>query len=182
MIWLNSPTSRRGLGLSAPALLVLPWLVGCMARPVPPVAPPQLLPPSTRTPQTGTGSAPAVEGATKVGLTPLPSARAVVASVSVGRSDPFLPAPVALAGGAGAGQPQRPPALPEGFRFQGVLRSAGVAQALVQVGADSGALRVGDRGGRTTDLLPAGWSVAAIDVEQGRLVLRQGPHTIKVAL
>lgn len=77
---------------------------------------------------------------------------------------------------------QLPPALPEGFRFQGVLRSAGAALALVQFGADSGALRVGDRGGRTTNLLPPGWSVTAIDVERGRLLLRQGQHTIKVEI
>ncbi len=77
---------------------------------------------------------------------------------------------------------QLPPALPEGFRFQGVLRSDGAAQALVQFGADSGALRVGDRGGRTTNLLPPGWSVTAIDVERSRLLLRQGQHTIKVEI
>ena len=75
-----------------------------------------------------------------------------------------------------------PPPLPEGFRFQGVLRSAGAGEALVQFGADSGALRVGDRGGRNTTLLPPGWSVAAIDVERGRLLLRQGQHTIQVEL
>jgi hypothetical protein len=147
---------------------------GC--SPEPPLASPQPLAPPTPAGQASDTPAPAPASA---GLTPLPSASHVVAAVPVGRADPFLP----LAGGrAAAGGPQQPPALPEGFRFQGVLRSAGVAQALVQFGAESGALRVGDRGGRTTDLLPAGWSVAAIDVQQGRLVLKQGQQTIKVEL
>ena len=54
----------------------------------------------------------------------------------------------------------------------------------MQFGVESGTLRVGQRGGSTTDyrtmdyrttpLLPAGWSVASIDVQKGRLTLRQG--------
>lgn len=104
----------------------------------------------------------------------------MAAAVPVGRADPFLPLGAAGVGGAAAAQP--PPALPENFRFQGVMRSAGTAQALVQFGAESGALRVGDRGGRTTALLPAGWTVAAIDVERGLLLLQQGRQTIKVEL
>jgi hypothetical protein len=193
--WWNRATSRRGLGrnpgpprlnpslhLSVPALLLLPVLAGCVAAP--PVVSPQLLSPSGRNPQAGTGSRPSASVPTGAGLTSLPSARAVVGSVPVGRSDPFLPVRLAPARGAaiGAVAVQRPSGPPENFRFQGVLRSGGVAQALVQFGTDSGAVRVGDRGGRSTELLPQGWSVAAIDVERGRLVLRQGQQTIRVEL
>ena len=91
--------------------------------------------------------------------------------------------------------------------FNGVIRSGGTPEALVQFGGDSGTLRVGQRGGRTTDyrttdyrttdyrttdysttdysttpLLPAGWSVASIDVQKGRLTLRQGKQVVTAEL
>ena len=81
--------------------------------------------------------------------------------------------------------------------FNGVIRSGGTPEALVQFGAESGTLRVGQRGGSTTDyrttdysttdyrttpLLPAGWSVASIDVENGRLTLRQGKQEVTAEL
>ena len=72
--------------------------------------------------------------------------------------------------------------LPAGFRFTGVIVTGGQAQALVQLGGLSGSLRVGDRGGRGTDLLPAGWSVARIDVQNGVLTLRQGQRNVQVEL
>ena len=183
--WWKSATPSWGASLLAAASLAgVVLAAGC--NPEPPLASPQPLAPATPAGQASDTPAPAPAGA---GLTPLPSASQVVAAVPVGRADPFLP----LAGGrAATGGPQQPPALPEGFRFQGVLRSAGTAQALVQFGAESGALRVGDleepgavrldRGGRITDLLPACWSVAAIDVQQGRLVLKQGQQTVKAEL
>ncbi len=111
------------------------------------------------------------------GLTPLPTAQQVVTAVPMGRPDPFAPPPVVA--------PTRGPApmdLPAGFRFSGVIVSGGQAQALVQLGSLSGSLRVGDRGGRSTDLLPAGWSVARIDVQRGVLTLRQGKRNLAVEL
>lgn len=78
--------------------------------------------------------------------------------------------------------------------FNGVIRSGGTPEALVQFGAESGTLRVGQRGGssttdyrttdyrtmhyRTTPLLPVGWSVASIDVQNGRLTLSQGKQAV----
>jgi hypothetical protein len=82
--------------------------------------------------------------------------------------------------------------------FNGVIRSGGTPEALVQFGAESGTLRVGQRGGssttdyrttdyrtmhyRTTPLLPVGWSVASIDVQNGRLTLRQGKQAVTAEL
>ena len=68
-----------------------------------------------------------------------------------------------------------------------MIRSGGTPEALVQFGAQSGTLRVGQRGGstmdyRTTPLLPAGWSVASIDVQNGRLTLRQGKQAVTAEL
>ncbi|MFM7676233.1 MAG: hypothetical protein ACKO5F_11780 [Synechococcus sp.] len=127
------------------------------------------------------------------GLTPLPPAQEVVAAVPSGRVDPFsspllsgsgkLPAGVAGNPGAPGGPPVRPPlSLPEAFRFNGVVASYGRPQALVQFGAVSGSLGPGDQGGRTTDLLPVGWSVQAVDVQRGLLVLRQADRTITAEL
>ena len=111
------------------------------------------------------------------GLTPLPSPQQVVAAQPVGRADPFVPV-VAAAGVGGAAAPVLPP----GFRFSGVIRSGGRAEALVQFGAESGSLRAGDVGGRTTRLLPPGWAVGSIDVGRGRLILRASGQAIPVSL
>jgi len=111
------------------------------------------------------------------GLTPLPSPQQVVTAQPVGRPDPFLPV-MAAAGAGGSGAPGLPP----GFRFSGVIRSGGRAEALVQFGGESGTLRSGDVGGRTTKLLPPGWAVGGIDVARGRLILRASGQAIPVSL
>jgi hypothetical protein len=111
------------------------------------------------------------------GLTPLPSSNQVVGSVATGRVDPFAPV-----GGAGAGAVPARLSLPPGLVFNGVIRSGGTPEVLVQFGGETGTLRVGQRGGRTTPLLPAGWSVASIDVQQGRLTLRQGKQLVTAEL
>ncbi|MDP4682169.1 MAG: hypothetical protein NWS39_04980, partial [Cyanobium sp. MAG_255] len=62
------------------------------------------------------------------GLTPLPSSNQVVASVSSGRVDPFAPLQIS------ASRPA-PLSLPPGLIFNGVIRSGGTPEALVQFGA-----------------------------------------------
>jgi len=112
------------------------------------------------------------------GLTPLPSADQVVASVSSGRVDPFAPLQTT---GAQAGV--RPAlTLPQGLVFNGVIRSGGTPEALVQFSGESGTLRVGQKGGSSTALLPDGWSVTSIDVQKGRLTLRQGSQSVTAEL
>ena len=114
------------------------------------------------------------------GLTPLPSPQQVVTAQPVGRMDPFAPLRAQASGGPGGAA--LAPAVPQGFRFQGVIRSGNQAQALVQFGGDSGSLRVGDVGGRSTRLLPPGWAVGAIDVARGRLILRASGQAIPLSL
>ena len=75
-----------------------------------------------------------------------------------------------------------PPAFLQDFRVTGVISSGGHSEAVVSYKQLSGSLRRGDRGGRTTDLLPAGWSVAAVDVPNGRLILQSGSRRVKVEL
>lgn len=92
--------------------------------------------------------------------------------------------PGAKAGGpAGRGAaPLGPLTLPSGFSVSGVIRSGGVSEAVVSYGALSGSLRPGDRGGRTTDLLPSGWSVAAIDVNRGLVTLQKDGRRVSAEL
>ncbi len=111
------------------------------------------------------------------GLTPLPSPDLVVAAMGSGRRDPFSSPPVAVPVSSVV-----PLALPENFRFTGVVSTGSRPQALVQLGELSGSLRQGDRGGRNTKLLPAGWSVAGIDLQRGVLTLSQGQRLLPIQL
>lgn len=139
-------------------------------------------------------------------LTPLVTPQQVIGAVDLGRVDPFGALPPALPSllgpdgrplplaGAAAGQraaaarrrqrpaPLPPLQLPEGFSVSGVIRSGGVSEAVVSYGALSGSVRPGDHGGRTTDLLPSGWRVAAIDVNRGLLTLQKGAQRVTAEL
>ncbi len=78
--------------------------------------------------------------------------------------------------------PAQPLQPPQNFTITGVIRSGGSTEAVVTYGDRSGSLRRGDRGGRTTDLLPSGWSVASVDVDQGQLTLQKDSRKVKVRL
>ena len=157
------------------ATLLLPLLLAaCQSPPEPEaVAPPQPLPPLQQ-PQLAPGVT--AVPVPPPGLTPLPTPQEVVTAQPVGRPDPFAPLPATTGGAAAV------PVLPEGFRFNGVIRSGQQAQALVQFGADSGSLRVGDVGGRSTRLLPPGWAVGGIDVARGQLILRASGQAVRLSL
>jgi len=159
-------------------LLALPLpllLAGCQGRPESSLQPPAALPPL---PRSAVEAGAVAGGPAATGLTPLPTPQQVVTAQPVGRLDPFLPVQGAASGPGGAAQAT----LPAGFRFQGVILSRGRAQALVQFGSESGNLRVGDAGGRTTPLLPPGWAVGGIDVARGRLILRVSGRSVPVSL
>jgi len=74
------------------------------------------------------------------------------------------------------------------LRLTGVIRSGGHAEALVTRGALSGSLRIGDRGGRSSDLLPAGCVLASIHFggftpgDPPAITLQRGPKREKVTL
>ena len=110
------------------------------------------------------------------GFNPLPTPQQVVAAVRIGRLDPFAPF------SPPAGTAPQSTGLPQGFRFSGVVRGGGQAEALVQFGSLSGTLRAGQVGGRSTDLLPQGWTVARVDGQRGRLTLRQGGQLVTADL
>ncbi len=163
-------SSRSETGCSQPRLstvlvvlaLLVPGVAGCSSSSGPETI---SLPPIAPKPSAAAGPTTSAPQPTP-GFTPLPTPQQVVAEVGVGRVDPFAPLPPA---GGGA-----PPVLPDGLRFNGVILASGRPQALVQFQGNAGSVRVGDQGGRTTDLLPNAWTVSAVDVAQGRLTLATG--------
>lgn len=188
VIWSNRASCASLLGLALLAGGCAPHGADQAAQPPP--APP--MPPPVSQPARGQAG---------LGLVPLPSPQQVSASVPLGRLDPFgnprppvvapaagsaaassaasgaSPAAAAAARGsaaAGAGGAVAPPGLPAGFLFNGVIATGGRPEALVQLGEQSGSVRVGDVGGKSKPWLPAGWTVAAIDTRQGTLTLSQG--------
>jgi len=167
----NASGRRAGIGWLS-VLALLPALTACASTSGPETI---SLPPPAPKPATAAKPA-AAEPTPAPGFTPLPTPQQVVSEVGVGRVDPFAPLPPATGEAA--------PVLPEGLRFSGVILASGRAQALVQFQGNTGSLVVGDQGGRTTDLLPPAWRVAAVDVAQGRLILATGssPGSSKITL
>ncbi|MCU0528477.1 MAG: hypothetical protein MUD04_03070 [Cyanobium sp. Prado107] len=163
-------------------------LLGACSRGKPPEAElPE--PPAPEAAKPDQAAPPATAGV--AGFTPLPSTIQVLAANPIGRSDPFasdrpvaVARPAGAAGPGGATAPARPAPLqlPADFRFSGVIRTGATPQALVQLGASSGSVGIGELGGRNTDLVPVGWVVSSIDVDRGRLVLRQGNQTVTAEL
>ena len=167
-------SSRSESGRSRPRLssalavvaLLVPAVAGCGSSSDPETI---SLPPAPPKPAAAAAVTTASAPQPTAGFTPLPTPQQVVAALPTGRVDPFapLPQPGSKAGAAPAGD----------LRFTGVIRSAGQAQALVQVGEQSGAVCVGRRGvcpgSGLPALLPSDWSVTSIDVASGRLVLNQ---------
>jgi hypothetical protein len=140
-----------------------------------PTTPPAEATPAKAPPAAGSGAI--------AGLTPLPSPERVVSAMGSGRLDPFSPPPgEAAASTASTSTTAVPLAPPANFRLTGLVLSGSQAEALVQFGALSGSLRQGDRGGRSTDLLPAGWAVARVDLRSGVITLSQGRRLLPLQL
>jgi len=112
----------------------------------------------------------------------------VVAAFPVGRKDPFgslvpelVPGAAGTAGGRAAA-PLPPPAFLQQLQITGVIHSGGQSEVMATFNGESGSLRQGDRGGRETKLLPPSWSVAAVDLPSGRLILQSGDRKVSKPL
>jgi len=187
----------RGFGSCCLAGTLATLLLGC--GPQTTSQPPNLVPGQSGRPDiTPPAQSPALQ--------PLPSPDQVITAVPLGRIDPFanvFPQMRPLSGvgastgagaasgpGGGAGRPgatrvsakPQPLQLPGNFRFSGVIYTGGRSEAVVQYGELGGSLRPGDQGGVSTDLLPRGWSVAAINVQRGELTLQAGGQRITAQL
>ena len=120
------------------------------------------------------------------GLISLPTPSQVEGAVPRGRQDPFAalprapkpaatPSAVAQAGSGSTGA--EPGAAAPSLSLRGVLAVGGQLQALVSTATGSGAVCIGSRGRcleETEPLLPAGWTVQAIDLRRGCLTYSVG--------
>lgn len=155
-------------------------------------------PPLPKTPDSQRGTPARLAGPT---LAPLATPQQVVRAVDVGRPDPFAAVLTPRLSIDTASRPKQittkglgkplPLEVPKGLVLQGVLQGPIGQEALVEYfpaeaqgkGARSGSLRVGDVGRADGDsLLPPGWSVRAIDVAQGKLVLQSGGQLLTLEL
>ncbi len=87
----------------------------------------------------------------------LPSKEEVNQGILSGRNDPFS-SPLSLDA-------------PLGFQLKGIIGSVNYKLAYVEYYDKKGILRLGDIGGTQTNLLPKGWLVKDIDIENGSLHL-----------
>jgi len=186
--WKRVELCRRAAGV-APLLLLLSGcgldqlLFGPMQAPAPPPALPPARPSTAKTDVTS-GLAPlptpqqvltAVPFGRSDPFAPLPVAAAPASGArAAGKAAPGAAAAPGVAAGGGPGAPAQAapsgsgaaaaparPSPPE-VLLTGVIRSGGHVEALVSFSGRTGTLRRGDRGGRTTDLLPDGWQLASI--------------------
>ena len=166
-IWLKA-AADRAVGVVALTLGSLA-LVACGSPEPPPVSMPSLQPLPSEPQQVPRPPRP------DLGLIPLPTVKEVQQSAPGGRADPFQPLSserVEVEADDAVFDPA------SGLTLSGVLLVGQQRRALVQTQGRSGELCVGADGRCVADgdqLLPPGWSVLSIDVEQGCLALsREG--------
>ena len=151
-------------------------LLGACGGPPPPPAEMSAVPAPPPPPPAPSKPLPASASVTP-GFTPLPSPQQVVGPLAKGRPDPF--APIVQPGKVLV-------TLPNGLRFNGVIRSSGQSKAMVELDGQAGPVCLGARGfcrdSGTPPMLPPGWTVAAIDVQNGLLLLRQGKQGFTLSL
>ncbi len=117
-------------------------------------------------------SPPAAAGGQAAAVAPAAASAATPPGAPATTSAPAAAAPSPP--GSGRPVPPAAPSLPSDFAFTGVIASGGRVGALVQTGANSGTVQLGETGQPSTPWLPQGWRVVGIDGEQPRLTLRRG--------
>ena len=203
----NPPSENRSRRGAAAAVLGGVLLAGCWPSPppqdtagLPPAAPPPAI-----------SGRPKTLAALNLPLDPLANKDQLLRSFQAGRKDPFgnvivtqkMPlakAAEAEAGVVGSGAPAPGVSGPGGaspgvkdavcdsspIQVTGLIHGSGSSEAIVFNNAtgETGSLRPGDRGGRSTTLLPDGCQVQSIDVNAGYLVIapvKKG-RAVKLAL
>jgi len=192
----NPPAEIRSRPKAVGALLAVFFLAGCW--PSPPPADTASPPPATLPP--GLAGRPKTLAALDLPLDPLANKDQLLRSFQAGRKDPFdnvvvtqkVPlarAAEAGAGAAGSGMTGSGVSAPVGaspgvkdtvcsslrstIQVTGLIQGSGSSEAIVVNNAtgETGSLRPGDRGGRSTTLLPPGCQVRSINVNAGYLVI-----------
>ena len=106
------------------------------------------------------------------GLTQAPTAQQVIESFPEGRLDPFaaIPAPIAAA----QAQTPTPTKIREmlgNFAVLGFIKASGQQAVFVQHESKSGEVYLDQVGGQSTEFLPRGWKLVAIEASKGRIGL-----------
>ena len=106
------------------------------------------------------------------GLTQAPTAQQVIESFPEGRLDPFgpIPAPVAAAP-AQAPTPAKIREMLGNFAVLGFIKASGQQAVFVQHESKSGEVYLDQVGGQSTEFLPRGWRLVAIEASKGRIGL-----------
>ena len=144
--------------------LLLPFFSSCSTQeqPVeiitPPIFPKEFssIPDQTKNPQ----------------LINLLSADERIKNISVGRKDPFL-------------QPQSNQdqlSIPNSFKYHGQISSSDLVNAFVSYEDRKGTIKPGDIGGKSTDLLPNGWTLFSLDTDTKVLTLVFESQSVNVDL
>ena len=191
----NPPAENRSRPKAAVALLGVLLLAGCWPSPPPEdtAGPPPAAPPPALS------GRPKTLAALDLPLDPLANKDQLLRSFQAGRKDPFgnvvvtQKVTLAKAAEAGAGADGSASAgsgvsglggsssiekeaacdsLKSTIQVTGLIHGAGSSEAIVvNAQGETGSLRPGDRGGRSTTLLPTGCQVQSIDVNAGYLVI-----------
>ena len=100
------------------------------------------------------------------GLTQAPTAQQVIESFPEGRLDPFgaIPAPIAAT-------PARIREMLGNFAVLGFIKASGQQAVFVQHESKSGEVYLDQVGGQSTEFLPRGWRLVAIEASKGRIGL-----------
>lgn len=190
----NPPSENRSRLRAAAGVSGVLLLAGCWPSPPPQetASLPQAAPPAA------IAGRPRTFAALDLPLNPLANKDQLLRSFQAGRKDPFAnvivtqKVPLAKVSGAEAGavgsgavgsgvsgQVGASPGVGDAacdsspIQVTGLIHGSGASEALVVNNAtgETGSLRPGDRGGRSTTLLPLGCQVQSIDVNAGYLVI-----------
>ena len=92
----------------------------------------------------------------------LTKANSISKNLDLGREDPFLPPE--LEGSELSA--------PKGLIVHGIIKTNQKLIAIVSTDISSGAIKIGDTGSVTTNLIPQGWSVHSINLNEKKLNLK----------
>ena len=96
----------------------------------------------------------------------------IIERISIGRNDPFLPPQV-------EGSEL---VVPDSFKYKGQIVSKEVLSAFVSYQNQSGTIKPGDVGGKSTNLLPLDWVMESIDTNTKVLTLSFDDNYFKIDL
>ncbi len=111
------------------------------------------------------------EQTSKPELFPLVSVDDKISEIKSGRINPFLPLEF-----------NDELQVPSTFKYYGQISSQNTLNAFVSYDNRNGTVKAGDVGGKSTDLLPFGWTILELDIDTKILTLGFGDRSVDVDL